>query len=164
MGHHRLLSSSVLAAALAVGGCKVNTDLGVACVLVKKAPADAGVSSVPISEEDLAGQVGDFISFGSAACEDYICVRHASYPRAATGDAWGYCSRPCSPTSPSPCPVEQGDPMSCRALILDDQTIGAICNSDDPADKEACRQLLGGSVRSSYYCVKNDASNPDAGS
>lgn len=164
MAARRPLLLPLLFAALALpAGCHVNTDLGRLCQLVKRNP-DGGAGSVPIVEGDLPGANKDFISFGATECEDLVCVRDAYVPRTgvATAAAAGYCSRSCVPNSSIGCPAanssDDTDParkLGCRALLLDEQTLGAIC-SNDPA---TCQQL--GDARSPYFCAR---SNPDGGS
>ena len=74
----------LVGAALLSGGCKVTSDIGKPCVLVRKATQaekDAdGCRYQEILEGELqAGQ--DFISFGSVECEDLVCVRDADFHR-----------------------------------------------------------------------------------
>lgn len=141
-------------------GCEVKTDLGVPCLLVRKDPADTnpndGYNYLPILESEVT-EGKDFISFGSVECEDYVCVRDKDFPKGTNPNvaAQGYCSRRCAPTSPQPCPGAQaniapGRTMSCRALILDEQTLGTICR-DDP---ETCTRVFG-DTRSPYLCAMN---------
>jgi len=153
---------TLLAALVLPSACRVNTDLGRSCQLVKKNP-DGGTSSVPIVEADLPSANKDFISFGATECEELVCVRDAYVPRTgvATAPATGYCSRSCVANSSTACPAanpeDNNDPtrkLSCRALLLDEQTLGVIC-SNDPA---TCQQL--GDTRSPYFCAR---SNPDGG-
>jgi len=153
---------SLLAALALPSACRVNTDLGRSCQLVKKNP-DGGSTSVPIVEADLPSANKDFISFGATECEELVCVRDAYVPRTgvATAPATGYCSRSCVANSTIACPAanpaDDTDPtrkLSCRALLLDEQTLGAIC-TNDPA---TCQQI--GDTRSPYFCAR---SNPDGG-
>lgn len=153
---------SLLAALALPSACRVNTDLGRSCQLVKKNP-DGGPTSVPIVEADLPGANKDFISFGATECEELVCVRDAYVPRTgvATALATGYCSRSCVANSTIACPAanpaDDTDParkLSCRALLLDEQTLGAICTNDPGT----CQQI--GDTRSPYFCAR---SNPDGG-
>ncbi|HEX4803220.1 MAG TPA: adventurous gliding motility lipoprotein CglC [Myxococcaceae bacterium] len=153
---------SLLAALALPSACRVNTDLGRSCQLVKKNP-DGGPTSVPIVEADLPGANKDFISFGATECEELVCVRDAYVPRTgvATAPATGYCSRSCVANStiacPAASPADDTDParkLSCRALLLDEQTLGAICTNDTGT----CQQI--GDTRSPYFCAR---SNPDGG-
>ena len=157
-----LLLPALLAAALPVAACRVTTDLGRSCQLVKKNP-DGG-SALPILEGDLPGANKDFISFGATECEDLVCVRDSYAPRTgvATTAVSGYCSRSCVPNSSIGCPAanssDDRDPakrLGCRALLLDEQTLGAICATDP----STCQQL--GDTRSPYFCARG---NPDGGS
>ena len=153
---------SLLAALALPSACRVNTDLGRSCQLVKKNP-DGGSTSVPIVEADLPSANKDFISFGATECEELVCVRDAYVARTgvATAPATGYCSRACVANSTIACPAanaaDDTDParkLSCRALLLDEQTLGAICTNDPGT----CQQL--GDTRSPYFCAR---SNPDGG-
>ncbi len=149
-----------------LAGCDQRNDLGKPCVLVRKDPADTDPSDGYNHINILEGEVTegkDFISFGSVECEDYVCVRDKDQrkdPRVPpTASASGYCSRPCAPTSPAPCPpggsIPAGYGMTCRPLILDEETLSTIC----PVDPETCRRVFG-DTRSPYYCA---LSAPDAG-
>ena len=163
MASRRLwLFLSLLAALSLPSACRVNTDLGRSCQLVKKNP-DGGSTSVPIVEADLPSANKDFISFGATECEELVCVRDAYVPRTgvATAPATGYCSRSCVANSTIACPAansaDDTDPvrkLTCRALLLDEQTLGAICTNDPGT----CQQL--GDTRSPYFCAR---SNPDGG-
>ncbi len=153
---------TLLAALALAAACHVTTDLGRSCQLVKKNP-DGGAGSVPIVEGDLPSANKDFISFGATECEDLVCVRDAYLPRSgvATAPASGYCSRACVLNSTTACPAANSEDdknparkLSCRALLLDEQTLGAIC-SNDPG---TCQQI--GDARSPYFCAR---SNPDGG-
>lgn len=166
----RLLSLASLAFVVCVAGCQVQTDLGVPCNLVKKDPADTdasdGYSAVNITEGELeAGR--DYISFGQPFCEDFVCVRDAAYVAPAntqpTDPATGYCSRPCEQQAgDAPNVNEQcaaADPeavklnpalaLSCRPLLLDPETITAICN----VDRAVCEQYFGEN-RFSTFCAR----------
>ena len=165
---HSFIISSGLLAIACVGlltGCRVDTDLGVECNLVRKDPADTnpddGYNFLPILEGEVT-EGKDFISFGAVECEDYVCVRDKDFPKGSSPNvqAKGYCSRRCAPTSPQPCPgaeanLPPGKSMTCRALILDEQTLGTICH-DDPT---TCTRVFG-DTRSPYLCALNP---PDAG-
>jgi hypothetical protein len=143
----------LVGAALVCGGCKVSSDIGKPCVLVRKA-TDAEQEAEPngepfryIMESQLsAGQ--DFISFGSVECEDLVCVRDADFdPKlAATADkaktpATGYCSTPCvqgaDTTLGNSCAVttteaqaEVKERMTCRPMLLDQQALDALRSAD----------------------------------
>ncbi len=143
--------------------CRVATDLGRDCNLVKKNP-DGGSTSVPILESELPGGAKDFISFGATECEDLVCVRDANFPTTGVpgASATGYCSRACVPNASNGCPAansaDDKDPnkkLTCRALLLDEQTLGAIC-TNDPA---TCQRI--GDTRSPYFCARG--TTPDAG-
>ena len=139
----------------AVGGCKSENSLGGDCVLVKKGP-DGG-SAVPIKESEInAGLQKDFVSFGSIECEDFVCTRDPAFPRDGGSDAGahGYCSKPCA--SNDTCKTGEDaidkDPkkkLTCRALLLDEATLGQICQQN-PAD---CRTYFGG-TSSPFFCAR----------
>ncbi len=151
--------STLLAlAALTFGGCAVSTDLGKECVLVRKDPNDpSGKKSIAIKESEIKPNK-DFISFGAVECEDLVCVRDLAYTRSAapTDDALGYCSRPCSQASTTGCPAadsaDDKDParkLSCRPLILDAETLNAICQ----ADANTCTRYFG-DTKSPFFCAR----------
>lgn len=148
----------LLAATGLVASCKVPaSDVGKRCVLVKRAPADAGVNSVPVKESEVT-QGKDFISFGSTECDDYVCVRDKDMPMGTNpeADAVGYCSKPCAPANQLGCAVAKENQTAlftgatCRPLLLDEETIGTICNVD-PA---TCQQYFGNN-RSPYFCARD---------
>ena len=95
-----LVATLLLGVPLFFNACRVATDLGLPCQLVKKNP-DGGTTSVPILESDLPGGNKDFISFGATECEDLVCVRDAKVPRTGVpgAAALGYCSRACVPNA-----------------------------------------------------------------
>ncbi len=139
-------------------GCRVATDLGRECTLVKKNP-DGGSGSVFILESELPdGGTKDYISFGATQCEDLVCVRDANVPKtgAAGALASGYCSRPCVPNASTGCPAanpdDDRDPnkkLTCRALLLDEQTLADICTNDPGR----CQQIAG--TLSPYFCARS---------
>jgi hypothetical protein len=162
------------ATALLCIGCKVDSDVGVPCVLVKKGP-DGGTT--PLEERDLrAGQ--DFISFGSVECDRFICVRDRAYAGTAPADAgtadagtadggtadgggstaavFGYCSRPCVETQPTACEVtnpQVTDPtlpgrMGCRPLLLDQEVLDQL-KENEP---ELYERTFGDNA-SSHFCA-----------
>ncbi len=139
----------LLSAAMLLGGCEVNNQIGKPCTLVRKAtPAERqefGRETMPILEREVAPRQ-DFISFGSVECEDLICVRDKDFPRATNEDgtvdgnaaAQGYCSKECVSGS-SACEVKDTDGvlvglparMACRALLLDQDTLEALRAADE---------------------------------
>jgi hypothetical protein len=142
-------------ALISLEGCRVATDLGRPCTLVKKNP-DGGSGSVGILESDLPPNK-DFISFGATECEDLVCVRDAAVPRSGipNATATGYCSRACVPNVTNGCPASNPDDdkdpnkkLSCRALLLDEQTLGAICSTRP----DTCQSI--GDTRSPYFCAR----------
>jgi len=150
------LRIAVFALLALAGACRSLTDLGTPCVLVKKNP-DGGTVPVALKERDLPDGGKDFISFGAAACENLVCVRDSSFPKNPdpNADAVGYCSSACAANSGS-CPAansaDDSNPskrLTCLALLLDEQTLAAIC-SNDPAK---CYQYFGGTT-SPYFCAR----------
>ena len=151
--------------------CRAQSDLGHKCVMYKSQKADSGMPPVDggiivIKESELKeGANKDFISFGSTDCEDFTCVRDSSWVRGDAGPddpAEGYCSKVCNVGSA--CPAE--DPLddnkadkklACRALLLDEKTLAALCASsgDAGASTGSC------AFKSSTYCARGSA--PDAG-
>lgn len=113
-------------------------------------------------EREIAAQQ-DFISFGSVNCEDLICVRDQDYPRALNEDgslnenapAMGYCSKPCVEGGSS-CEVTDTDDvnpdlprrMSCRPMLLDQDTLDALRSAD-----EAFYRRTFGENNSPFFCA-----------
>ncbi len=153
----RLLFRMALLALLTVlEACRSATDLGNPCVLVKKNP-DGGSTPVSIKERELPDGGKDFISFGAAICENLVCVRDSAYPKNPdpNADALGYCSSACvanSGTCASANSSDDSNParrLTCRALLLDELTLAAICS----ADPVKCYQYFGGTT-SPYFCAR----------
>lgn len=150
-----------LAATLTVfsfAACNSISEVGKPCVLVKKNP-DGGTGSVPILESEVQANK-DFISFGAVECEDLVCVRDLSTPRPATATdttaAVGYCSKPCAQTSTTACrqydealDQKPETKTSCRALLLDESTLAAICQNDPTT----CSGYFG-NTKSPYFCAR----------
>lgn len=152
--------SSVLALlAVLSAGCSVPSDLNTPCVLVRKDPADpTGKASLPLLEQEIAPNK-DFLSFGSVECEDYVCVRDALFTRPGVEEgtaATGYCSRQCSLNSPLGCPSYDealdkapDTKLTCRALLLDVNTLAAIRQ----ADPENYQRFFG-TTETPYFCAR----------
>ncbi|WIG96215.1 adventurous gliding motility lipoprotein CglC [Myxococcus sp. SDU36] len=156
----------MMSAALLSGGCEVASEIGKPCTLVRKAtPEELAAGSDPavaILEKEIASQQ-DFISFGSVNCEDLICVRDQDYPRALNEDgsvngdaeARGYCSKPCVEGGSS-CDVTDTDNvnpdlpgrMSCRPMLLDQDTLDALRSAD-----EAFYRRTFGENNSPFFCA-----------
>ncbi len=153
----------VAAVALSIMACSADTDLGKeGCHLLKSLP-DGGPTNVIVAELS-AGK--DFLSFGSVECEDLICVldqngvadvlaQATANPAVLADPATGYCSHACAQGSNGGCTPQyqdlQNDPskvMSCRALVLDDDTIAEICK-----DPVKCQQYFNNS-RSAFFCAR----------
>lgn len=149
---------ALLALLTMLEACRSPTDLGNPCIMVKKNP-DGGTTAVAIKEGELPDGGKDFISFGAAGCENLVCVRDSAFPRNPdpNADALGYCSSPCaanSGTCPSANSADDNNParrLNCRALLLDELTLAAICSSD-PAK---CFQYFGGTT-SPYFCARGN--------
>ncbi len=153
----------VAAVALSMMACNADTDLGKPdCHLLKALP-DGGPTNVIVAELS-AGK--DFLSFGSVECEDLICVldqdgvasvlaQATANPAVLADPATGYCSHACAQGSAGGCTPQyqdyQNDPrqvMSCRALVLDNDTIAEICK-----DPVKCQQYFNNS-RSAFFCAR----------
>ncbi len=152
---NRHLFLAVLAT-LAVTGCRVQTDLGAPCLMVKKDPTGTQ-TSVPITEGEVTSG-RDFISFGAMECDDFVCVRDASStrPSGATDStpATGYCSRGCEQNEACPAANPEDDKiealkLTCRALLLDTETINLLCREDEAQ----CRRIFG-ETRTPYFCAR----------
>ena len=66
----------------------------------------------------------DILSFGATECSTKICVRDATFMDSSTDSdafAQGYCSAACGPC---------GAGLTCRALLLDEQTLAALKKAD----------------------------------
>lgn len=146
----------LVSAVLLCGGCKVTSDIGKPCLLVKKGTTSG--SSDPVLEGDLTpGQ--DFISFGSLDCEDLVCVKDADMPTttAPNGQVYGYCSKACVADTPNTCAVTDSDAdptvkdrMSCRALLLDQKALDDLRRSDPVTYRSTF-----GDNNSPYFCAGN---------
>jgi hypothetical protein len=142
--------------AVLVAGCPVDTDNGKECVLLKKGPNDGG--GVPITESEVTPGK-DFVSFGAPECADFVCVRAASAPK--TGDpnatAYGRCSSRCA-SQDDKCPSAVSNVrLDCRALILDEETLGRLCQQDPTK----CERYFGG-AQTPWFCA--EPGTVDAGS
>ncbi|MBI3185256.1 MAG: adventurous gliding motility lipoprotein CglD [Myxococcales bacterium] len=119
--------------------CVPTSDEGTPCSLIRK---DESGRAVPLLERELpAGK--DVLSFGSAECAEWVCVREER-PPTGSGDsvAVGHCSRPCSVASGCNS-VDPAVPLSCRELVLDSRTLAVICASSS----EDCLRLGGSGSR-----------------
>ena len=145
-----------------LAGCPPQTDLNQPCTLVKSS-ADGG--AVPLLNNEIPNTHTDFISFGSTDCDNLVCVRDADLPRDGGPNdiAYGYCSQPCNPNGSSPCPsydpnldLNASTKLNCRPLLLDEQTLAAICNTD----AGACQEFFA-NTNSPYFCARGQT--PDGG-
>ncbi|NTX04196.1 adventurous gliding motility lipoprotein CglD [Myxococcus sp. CA051A] len=158
----------LVSTALLLGGCKVSSEIGKPCTLVRKAlpEENSPTKTMPVLESEVADRQ-DFISFGSVECEDLICVRDQDYPRARTEDgavnptapAMGYCSKPCiDGASSDACEVKDTSDvnpdlpgrMTCRSLLLDEDTLDALRS----ADEDFYRRTFGEN-NSPFFCAGN---------
>src|SRR5687768_18575464 len=85
---------------LASAGCRVPSDLGSGCRMVKRDPNVDGGRLYIQNKEIKVGANKDFISFGSVDCENLVCVRDSLFPVPDGGFdpeavAEGYCSNRC---------------------------------------------------------------------
>jgi len=161
----RLSLAVATAVAVSMMACKADTDLGKpGCHLLKALP-DGGATNVIVAELS-AGK--DFLSFGSVECEDLVCVldqdgvsavlaQATANPAVLADPATGYCSHACAQGSTSGCTPQfqdlQNDPslvMSCRPLVLDNDTIAEICK-----DPVKCQEYFNNS-RSAFFCARGD--------
>jgi hypothetical protein len=143
--------------AVAFGGCSSGGDLGKECVLVRKDPTDTdpsdGIRSIEIRESEVVADK-DFISFGATECEDLVCVRAANTPFTRDDSnpnpvAKGMCSRPCVHTNESSCATgNDADRFTCRAMLLDTETLAAIKQQDPAKYKKYF-----GDTQSPYFCA-----------
>ncbi|MCP3097708.1 adventurous gliding motility lipoprotein CglC [Myxococcus sp. K15C18031901] len=152
--------------ALFLGGCKVSSEIGKPCNLVRKATpeelAQGSDKTVDMLEKEVTS-TQDVVSFGAVECEDLICIRDSAYPRELGPDgnvnenaiARGYCSKPCVEGS-NACEVKDTSDvepnlpgrMACRPLLLDQDTLDAIRSAD-----EAFYRRIFGENNSPYFCA-----------
>jgi hypothetical protein len=146
-----------------VAGCRSPTDNGRDCIMTKRGGVDGGRAVYIMESEIKEGAHKDFISFGSTDCENLTCVRDYQVEKRDGGDglAHGYCSDVC--IEGTACPAENADDdnkadkkLSCRALLLDSDTLGAFCK-EDPVK---CRTYFGG-VTTPFFCARG--TTPDGG-
>ncbi|MCP3163785.1 adventurous gliding motility lipoprotein CglC [Myxococcus qinghaiensis] len=161
-----LRAAFLVSTALLLGGCKVSSEIGKPCTLVRKAlpEENSPTKTMPVLESEVADRQ-DFISFGSLECEDLICVRDQDYPRARTAEgevdltaaAMGYCSKPCVEGS-NACEVKDTSDvepnlpgrMACRSLLLDQDTLDALRSAD-----EGFYRRTFGENNSPFFCAGN---------
>jgi hypothetical protein len=155
MNRRSIAICALLGLIVLLAACRISTDLGTLCNMVKRNP-DGGQGSVPIREAELPDGGKDFVAFGATECEDLVCVRDSNVPKTGTPGAiaTGYCSRACSPGNSCPAANSADDnnpnrKLTCRPLILDEQTLSTLC-SNDPAK---CNQYFGGTT-SPYFCAR----------
>ena len=131
----------------ALPACGKKSDLGTPCALLKRNP-DGGFA-LSVTEADLPGIRADYISLGSPVCNE-ACVRDADAAKTGSPQAvaQAYCSKSCG--SDSDC-KEGGTGYTCRSLLLDQDTLNAICDRDPVT----CR-ALGGADRP-LYCARGSA-------
>lgn len=163
-----LARSLLFSLVIAGSGCKAGSDLGKQCQMVKRDPNVDGGRLFILNKEIKVGANKDFISFGAVDCEDLVCVRDSDFAATAGADpegiAFGYCSRQCAPATVCAAekPSDDNDAklrLSCRALLLDAETLAALCNGS-PEDRAKCEAYLG-NVESPYFCARGSAA--DAG-
>jgi hypothetical protein len=156
-----LVACAVVFCATASGCLGCNTsDLGQECRLQKANP-DGG-RPVDMTGADITADGQDIISLGAQGCEDFICVRDLGKPKPAASDVLiGYCTHACTGSGQGPCAPSKDDepirPFQCRPLLLDDQTLRALCVSNPTL----CDQYFG-PERSSNFCARG--ASTDAGS
>jgi hypothetical protein len=136
---HSRWAYTLLAVALAWAGsgCRIG-DLGNPCKLVRVvALADGGTDIADITQGEIDDGL-DYVSFGVAGCEDFICVRDANFVDTEEDPglpAGGYCTRPCNSdaTCVSGNATWDNDPalqFRCVPLLLDEVTLGQLCEQD----------------------------------
>ncbi len=159
MSAREWLVACVAVCCATVSGCQcANSDLGEHCFLQKAGP-DGGFLFMTGSDITADGQ--DIVSLGAQGCEDFTCVHDLGMPKPGpTERLEGYCTHACKGSGEGPCPganQEAGRPYQCRALLLDDATLRALC----VAEPALCDEFFG-VERSSNFCARG--SSADAGS
>lgn len=157
-------------AVISFAGCKVPSDLGGPCKMVKRDPLIDGGRLFIRNKEIKVGTMKDFISFGSADCENLVCVRDSDFPVPDGGFdpeafADGYCSNRCTPgdTCPSFNEADDNDAkkrLTCRPLLLDTETLALICNGN-AEDRAKCKSYFGNTSKPDF-CARGGA-GPDGG-
>jgi hypothetical protein len=159
------LSLTVLAIIAVAQACADAGDLNSLCELVTKDAGDpTGRTPAPLLLSEIPTTQTDFISFGSPDCDELICVRDYQYVQDGGAPyAYGYCSAPCTPGAANQCQSYDSSldanpqtKLNCRPLLLDSQTLAAIC-SDDAG---ACQEYFS-NTRSPYFCARGQT--PDGG-
>lgn len=138
-----MIRRGCLVVVLCLTACGGSSGLGDPCTLVKRNPE--GGNALPIRERELPATRADYVTFASPSCLD-VCVRDADVARSGDNDALatGYCSQPCAGVG-APC----GDPaFTCRALLLDEATLAALCSSD----AVPCRSFPDGPK--TFFCAR----------
>jgi hypothetical protein len=146
----------LVVSALALGavfhlGC-LQGDVGAQCTLQKRNP-DGG-RPVNMTAADITAEGQDIISLGAQGCEDFICVRDLGESKPADPNTvlLGYCTHACRGTGTLQCGGVNNDPArpyECRPLLLDRDTLAALCAADPPL----CDRYFG-VERSSNFCAR----------
>lgn len=167
------MAIAVLLSTQALTACQVDSGLNKPCVLVKRDPADpTGNTRKVLTWGEIKAQANkDYISFGATECDDLTCVRDATFGSGDGGTelkdtdpAPGYCTRPCIENSTVGCPSSDSSldknyktAMSCRALLLDANTLETL----KAADPVRYQQTFG-ETTSPFFCARGGLL-PDGG-
>ncbi|MFL5322266.1 MAG: adventurous gliding motility lipoprotein CglC [Myxococcaceae bacterium] len=160
MKMNRLLGAGIVLASLGLGaGCGPSSGLNKDCILVKKDPNDAS-KTAQITEADVQSNNNrDIISFGSTDCEDLVCVHEAGSPLTGNPakELHGFCSKACLEGSTNSCPSDNPEDdkkpdtkFSCRSLLLDEQTLATLRQSDPESYKK-----FFGDTTSPFFCARD---------
>jgi hypothetical protein len=118
-------------------------DVGQRCVLTWNQSWEEDGTAAPPTPDTATG---DYFETGNVSCDNLVCIVSpaitGSKYATCSGDACGYCSKPC--VSNKECYTSKTQ-LVCDTVVLDDAFIATL---DD-----ATRVRYLGDVTSSYYCV-----------
>ena len=131
-----------LTSLIALGACQ-NPDVGARCALAWNPNWQTDGTPPPPTPQTASG---DFFESGNIGCENLICIVSpadtGSKYGACSGDACGYCSKPC--VSDKDC-YKSETGLVCEKVVLDEAFLASL----DPTT----RQRYLGETQTSSYCV-----------
>ncbi len=143
----RLLNVTLAVAALAALAACQGPDVGQPCTIAWSSTwATDGTPPPPTPTNLYASGGGDYFESGNLSCDGLVCIVSPEAPgaryAACTGDACGYCSKPC--VSNDDC-YQSKTGLVCRQMVLDPVFMSTL----DPATKD--RYLA--DIQFSSYCA-----------
>lgn len=136
---------------LALFACQGERDLGQTCKMTRSS-ATEGEPPEQIPVDRVANPDLDYVSLGSAECEDLVCVRTAGSqnPEPEGDKARGYCTAPCiENTDCQPDFEGRQGALQCARMLLDQKYLDEL-----KATSPETYERVFGSGASSKYCVK----------